>query len=189
MEWIIGGLFVLWLIGYFAGGDDDDSYVMFEYIDARGCESTRKIINWHIDGEYLKGTCTDRNAFRTFRRDRIQFVIHGDDDIAWRTEEKPPPPAVKPKKPKQKGRQFMPSNARIDILFTGFDEHAYDSLSLSAKEAGMIVRKRVAKELSFICVGDNRPSTPLIAEAKSWNSTVLTEAEFFNLIDTGEIPK
>lgn len=65
--------------------DDDRWYdgetgtvAMFEYVDADGVVTDRRVRNWRSSGPYVYAYCLDRRGNRTFRKDRISEWIATD---------------------------------------------------------------------------------------------------------------
>jgi hypothetical protein len=153
----------------------------FIYVDAKGEMSARTVDVSSINEEYLEGFCLVRNAFRTFRRDRIlEFVVnpekiherllHHSSQIASTS----------------RGRRPR-ADDRVEICMDGFsarDKQRFESL---ASNAGMTVVGSITKRLRFLCVGP-RPSSAKINLARQQRAIILTENQFHRLLETGEIP-
>jgi len=75
----------------------------------------------------------------------------------------------------------------LTILFTGFKAADKKRLEGLANTSKFTIRKSVSHELTFIVAGDNAGPTKL-ADARHEGATVLTEAQFIQLIETGELP-
>ncbi|WP_096889101.1 BRCT domain-containing protein [Escherichia coli] len=88
----------------------------------------------------------------------------------------PPPP-----------RKSSPKKNSISICFTGFDQSDKSRLSALAKENGIDVKSDVGKSLFFLCVGKNK-GWRKVQKASDYGVIILTEEQFINFIDTGEIP-
>jgi len=73
------------------------------------------------------------------------------------------------------------------VCFTGFSQSDKDALSALATGAHLRVVGSVNKSLSFLCAGDDAGPAKL-AKAKEQGIAILTQAEFVNLLETGEIP-
>lgn len=149
----------------------------FEYEDADGRTSTRTIKNWVEDPVYIEGFCLDKNAVRTFRKDRIivyldgtQYLLENPLPISEESEEKEAFIVVK--------RQ---------ILFTGFSKSERAFLEQKARDHGFIVCQSVTVSLDYICTGKNAGYAK-IEDARSRGATELDVTEFEQLIETGEVP-
>lgn len=145
----------------------------FVYEDARGNLSTRELRAWNATARYIKGYCVERDALRTFRRDRVIEFLQGEEllDTAHA-------PAVRPSTPKA---------GPLEILFTGFGEETRRELEADAELEGMKVRKTLTKNLDFLCAGPNAGPRKM-AEASERQITVMDEDEFWEFIDTGALP-
>ncbi|MBY5940267.1 hypothetical protein KUW00_05115 [Halomonas sp. DP5N14-9] len=75
----------------------------------------------------------------------------------------------------------------FEIAFTGFGEVERKSLENMAKDSGMVVRKSITKNLEFLCTGP-RPSSTKVADASAKGCTILSQEQFFSLMETGELP-
>ncbi|HFP0734421.1 TPA: BRCT domain-containing protein, partial [Escherichia coli] len=75
----------------------------------------------------------------------------------------------------------------MSICFTGFDQSDKSRLSALAKENGIDVKSDVGKSLFFLCVGKNK-GWRKVQKASDYGVIILTEEQFINFIDTGEIP-
>lgn len=148
----------------------------FTYTDAKGLTTQREIRNARQDGLYLRGFDVNANGVRTFRIDRIQ----------WDDDDQPDVPATdKPFgiTPPNKAHQNKPT-----ICFTGFNrDKALPALQSMATESGLHVAKSVVANLTYLVTGANAGPAKL-EKAKSEGSTILTEDEFINMLETGEVP-
>jgi BRCT domain type II-containing protein len=77
---------------------------------------------------------------------------------------------------------------KIEICFTGFIDADKDKLTDIAEQSGFrVVKKRVSKQLDFLCIGEN-PGPKKLADARQQGAKIISRAEFENLVSTGEIP-
>ena len=81
----------------------------------------------------------------------------------------------------------VPVDNRDQICFTGFRPAERDKLWHVAEEAGMKIVKSVTKKLKFLCTGDH-PGPSKLEKAINQNVTILSEGQFLNLLQTGEMP-
>ncbi|MEY4767957.1 MAG: hypothetical protein RL637_596 [Pseudomonadota bacterium] len=80
------------------------------------------------------------------------------------------------------------ANTIDEICFTGFKSADKQRLTKIAIAANMLVRKEVSTNLKYLCCGYNAgPKKLEIAREK--NILTLSESQFINLIETGEIPE
>ena len=75
----------------------------------------------------------------------------------------------------------------IEICFTGFGIAAKQELSSLAESMGLHVVTSVTKGLSFLCIGDN-PGSSKVQKAQERGVQTITEKQFLNFIETGELP-
>jgi NAD-dependent DNA ligase len=80
-----------------------------------------------------------------------------------------------------------PANLSPTILFTGFKAADRARLEKLAEKKRIYIRKSVCHFLTFLVTGNNAGLTK-IADAKLEGATILSEADFLRLIDTGELP-
>ncbi len=78
-------------------------------------------------------------------------------------------------------------NSPSTVLFTGFKSADRTRLEQVAKAHGIFIRKGVCHGLSFLVTGYNAGPAK-VADAKREGATVLDEAQFLRLVDTGELP-
>lgn len=154
----------------------------FDYQDAKGNFSTRELVNWNDDGWLLKGFCTTDQAPKTFRRDRI-LKVYEDGGLLLKPIEKPEHVSARRTTVRARRR-----STEIEILFTGFPKARRAQLEEAASEAGIAVRKTVTVGLSFVCGGPTAGPTKL-RKAQGQGVSVLDEADFLWLLDTGEMPE
>jgi NAD-dependent DNA ligase len=84
--------------------------------------------------------------------------------------------------------QTTPHRVRLpSVCFTGFSQANKDKLSAIARGAHLSVVGSVNKSLSFLCAGENAGAAK-VAKAHEQGITILNQAEFENLVETGEIP-
>lgn len=72
--------------------------------------------------------------------------------------------------------------------FTGFAKTRRAELEALAKEGGVLVRKSVTVDLSFVCAGLNAGPSK-IQRSQAQGVAVLDESDFLNMLATGAIPE
>jgi NAD-dependent DNA ligase len=152
----------------------------------------------HIDGyivtnpvetdQHIQGYITPSNAFRTFRKDGIIETVNDEQALKQRTAYwHSQIHTIKPRTTKPNSRP-RPKTNQLQICFTGFKEADKTRLSSLAKEANIAVTSSVTVHLDFLCCGYNAGAKK-IEKAREQNALILTEEQFINLIETGEIPE
>lgn len=150
--------------------------ICFNYRDAAGLDSTRKLISWSENTRYLQGRCEGDSLPKTFRKDRIVEYLEGAEQLLLDTA----PPAPEPAPRAQ-------PDQRAQILFTGFKAAQRTTLEDLAQQHGFRVMKSAGKSLAVLCIGDNAGPTKVEA-ARLAGSFIVTELELRHLLTTGEIP-
>lgn len=117
----------------------------FDYRNADGTESTRRITGWAEQGHYLVGFDDLAKQVRTFRKDRIARYHDGCEGLLEHPKEDPPPRIVR----------SAPTDLRPQILFTGFAAALRADLEKQCELAGLRVMKTVSLSLTFLCAGPN----------------------------------
>lgn len=77
---------------------------------------------------------------------------------------------------------------KIEICFTGYNPTDKEQLTNIAIEKGFHIAKSITVNLNFLCCGSNAGEVK-IKKAKEQNVILLSTEEFYNLIETGELPK
>ncbi|WP_227369852.1 BRCT domain-containing protein [Halomonas sp. M20] len=145
----------------------------FIYEDAEGNITKREVSHFQEDGAYIKGFCQRANDVRTFRRDRIVDFLEGE-ELLGGVLDKVDAPAFS-------------NGSAMEILFTGFSNDVRENLETEAKDAGLLVRKTVTKNLTFLCAGP-KPGGTKTSQARAQGCTILNEDEFAAMLATGELP-
>ncbi len=118
---------------------------------------------------------------KTFRKDRVQAWIKGKDLLEF------PEPRFHEKKEKRvfdKNEKCLP-----EICFTGFKKDDKARLETDAKNAGFYPTKRhVTVGLLALCCGPTA-GPKKIEKAQEQGCLILNEKQFYQLIETGEIPE
>ncbi|MGL6027601.1 MAG: BRCT domain-containing protein [Vibrio sp.] len=79
------------------------------------------------------------------------------------------------------------SNVGFEICFTGFESTKRCSLEMEAESSGMIVRGKVTKKLTALCIGPNAGPSKF-KQALEDDIIIMTENEFSMLLSTGVLP-
>lgn len=144
--------------------------VRFDYVDANGERSDRRVVVHQLEGTCFQGLCLSRRATRTFRLDRVQGDITSEssgevqEPWAWArslakstsSPSTPPPQAAPVPNP-------APAPAPVpmgEVLFTGFARAERDALEQLADAHHWRVRKSITKNLTVLVAG------PRAGEAK-----------------------
>jgi NAD-dependent DNA ligase len=151
----------------------------FVYQNAKGNITARRISNTSETDIHIQGLCHNVNELRTFRKDRILEVLCDEKELKERLiyhlQVNPAP------KPSGEGVYTH------DVCFTGFKTPDKNRLIKLANENDIVVRKSVTLGLNFLVCGYNA-GPKKIEKARSQNVIALSEKEFTQLIETGEIP-
>lgn len=150
--------------------------LFFIYQNAQNQLSAQTVANAVKRGDYLQGLALPDETVKTFRQDRIVEFVDDADQLAdrfgyWST-----------------NKASLPRHGHaIEIHFTGFKAADKSALSQRASDAGLVVRHSMSGYLDFLCCGYNA-SAKKIEQARNQGVLILSEAEFLNLVETGEIP-
>jgi len=165
--------------------------IEFDYRDASGNASHRRVEVHSIDDEYFEGFCHKAMATRTFVIGRVRGKVLDRD-----TGELLPP------KKWASGVRNDPRNSGvvesrgwkspddieeeererpIEILFTGFSKERTAELEEQAAIFDLVVRKNVTKGLKYLCAGPNAGPAKL-AKAEAAGVEIMDESEFVQLL-------
>lgn len=148
----------------------------FIYTDAQGNTAEWILTRWKENSRYIQGRNEADSLPRTFRKDRVQQFLEGEDLLLG--EAAPPAPEPAP--------AALP-DARPQILFTGFKAADRTRLELLAAETGFRVMKTAGKSLTVLCFGYNAGPAKVEA-ARGAGAFILDEKQLQHLINTGEVP-
>lgn len=154
--------------------------LVFDYCNAKGVASTHELERFTDDGWLVSGYCRRATGPRTFRRDRITVIHEGGGQLIEAL-------TVAPQYECPPRGERTPSDA-IEVLFTGFAKTRRAELEARAKEGGVLVRKSVTADLSFVCAGPNAGPSK-IHRSQAQGVAVLDESDFLNMLATGAIPE
>ncbi|WP_445672676.1 BRCT domain-containing protein [Pseudomonas inefficax] len=166
------------------------SIIKFRYCDAKGVVTERELVQWSENSSYIQGRSSGDTFPKTFRKDRIEEFLLGEDLLL----KDAAPPAPKPKPSDIAAAAAMSNKAPKKastgpnvILFTGFPTSYRSELEVLAEEYGMKVVKTPSKTLTFLCYGDNAGPSK-VAKAQEAGAFIVSAEDFLNLIQTGELP-
>lgn len=148
----------------------------FIYTDAQGKTSEWRLTRWKENSRYIQGRNELDTLPRTFRKDRVQEYLDGEDLLLLDAA----PPAPEPSHKAQ-------ADTRPQILFTGFKAGDRERLEMLSAENGFRVMKTAGKTLAVLCIGYNAGPAKVEA-AREAGAFIVTEEQLQNLILTGEIP-
>ena len=77
---------------------------------------------------------------------------------------------------------------KIEICFTGFSPADKNTLIKVAEENNFHIAKSITVNLNFLCYGVNAGPSKM-EKAEEQNVILISAEEFYNLIETGEIPR
>ena len=76
---------------------------------------------------------------------------------------------------------------KVEICFTGFSVSEKKELTIFAEQNNFYIAKSITVNLNFLCCGKNAGPSK-IKKADEQNVIILNKEEFYNLLETGEIP-
>lgn len=157
--------------------------VSFLYEDAAGNISFRTINTQNVTRSYVDGYCHDRRAVRTFKTERIiGSITMSNTEISvdhWLS--------LNGVGVAKKTSTSKIDNTLLEVCFTGFKQDDKKRLEALAVKNNLKVRVSVTKKLAFLVCGKTAgPSKKSQAELNG--AVCLSEAEFLEMIESGEIP-
>lgn len=172
-----------------AGSTDSIDEIEFDYTDASGVRSHRSVSVYAVDDEYFEGFCHQATDTRTFVIGRVRGKV-----LVRDTGELLPAKrwaAAARMDPNNTGlvmnRGWRPDADEeahdyidIEILFTGFPRAQRAELEALAEASGMVVRKSVTVDLSYLCAGPNAGPAKL-AQARDARVSIIDHEEFLSL--------
>lgn len=150
--------------------------LQFTYQNAAGEVKDYALKTWKENSRYIQGYAEGYVSLKTFRKDRILRIIKGIDLILGDCA--PPAPEAQPR---------LSPDQRPQILFTGFKSPDRQHLENIASDSGFRVMKTAGKLLAILCTGYNAGPAKIEA-AREAGAFILTELEFLQLVETGELP-
>ncbi|WP_167144917.1 BRCT domain-containing protein [Pseudomonas sp. OTU750018] len=148
----------------------------FIYTNAKGETAEWTLTRWRENSLYIQGRSETDYIPRTFRKDRVQRYLSGEEQLLF--EKASPAPQPLPK---------AALDQRPQILFTGFKSTDRKSLEAKAVENGLRVMKTPTKLLSILCIGYNAGPSK-IESARESGAFIMNEFEFEAFLATGELP-
>lgn len=169
----------------------------FFYRDAKGNERTHTLRSWAERGPRIIGFCIEHGHLEFFYKARvIEYYDGGEALLVEPNTPMPDKPPSKPKvsKPYETGQAIEADedeNRKSSILFTCFNAETRAVLEKKAEEGGLAVKRTggVTVDLTLLCVGTSRLSTSKLPKAQAYGVCILTEADFYRLIETSELPR
>ncbi|MCG9124273.1 hypothetical protein LH460_06255 [Laribacter hongkongensis] len=152
--------------------------VSFDYEDASGVPSHRRVSVLRVDGAYIEGRCHLRGAMRTFRLDRVVGDITSEESgeiadpyhwagtLAGIDLSRPSTPTFEDD-----------GVAGKEVLITGLPAAERARLETLAWDSGMVVRKSVTQYLDYLVAGSRAGPTKL-EKAYERGVEVLTPEQF-----------
>lgn len=160
----------------------------FIYRDAKGNITFREVTNISESEDYIQGRCLIDNGIRTFRQDRVLEDIENkelaSERLQFHIDNAPEPSQATKNRLARKVNQ----GSAPEVCFTGFKKADKDRLIKLAESAGMFIRSSVTVSLNYLCCGYNA-GPKKIETSRHQGTVVLSEKQFQNLIETGEIPE
>ncbi|STO37822.1 Uncharacterised protein [Gallibacterium anatis] len=156
------------------------STITFSYKDSEGFLTKRTVDIYSVEDPYINGFCHLRNEERTFIIDRIVGnVIYQGKSLSVQEWLDLANVRIKRKL----------KNTKLNVCFTGFTENQLSNLTKIANEKNFNVRKTITDSLHFLVVGNNDIADhKKIKKADDELILILTEQQFYHMLETGEIP-
>ena len=161
---------------------------VFIYRDARGNITAREVTNISETDDYIQCLCLKANALRTFRKDRVLEYLDSSktkisERLTYHIANNPEP------MPKGAGSaRKINTTGSLEVCFTGFKKVDKEQLTALAESENIFVRASVTKNLDFLCCGYNAGPSK-IEKSRHQGVVVLSESQFRNMLETGEIPE
>ncbi len=167
--------------------------IEFDYTDAKGADSRRRVEVEAINSEYFQGHCHKADAERTFVigrvRGRVLDLASGEllAPKAWAAEARKHP-LNDPSKitigraaDDEAFAEDDEASGQIEICFTGYSKADKLRLEEIASACGMIVRQSVTSGLTHLCAGD-KPGPAKLDKAVAVGAEIIEEADFYALL-------
>lgn len=160
-----------------------DKQAFFIYCNAKNEIKKYYVINIAVSDERFQGVSLPERRLKTFRQDRVLAVFSDLTDLEFADVSTFDEVAANlPSSPS------LTSSKQLQIHFTGFKKADKDRLEKLAKHNDLTVMKGVTAKLAILCCGYNS-SPQKKTEAFQKGALVLTEDQFVELLNTGEIPE
>lgn len=159
--------------------------IEFLYENANGDIKWRTVRVISVDNRYLQAHCHDSHEERTFRLDRIigDITIKGEKVPLMKWLAAYGIYSISGSHSNNSHSKIMP-----EICFTGFKSADKTRLELLALENGFTIRTSIAKNLDFLVYGSNAGPSKM-NQAFERGIPCLTEDEFLEMLETGEVPE
>lgn len=166
--------------------------IEFDYRDARGNDSHRRVAVEAVDREYLQGYCHKANDTRTFVIGRVRGKVLDRESgellapKTWAVEARKHPlndPSLISlgNDDEDDDKEITVDDAgRVEICFTGFSKADRLRLEELAELLGMQVRQSVTKGLTHLCIGRNAGPKKM-EQAAEVGAEIIDEADFYVL--------
>lgn len=165
--------------------------IEFDYVDRHGDKSHRHVKVSSIDDEYFEGICAEAGSTRTFVigrvRGRVLDVETGEllSPNKWADKARKHPAnsgVVESRGDNLKAARALsnptePEPSTTEILFTGFKATTRVDLEALAESLGMVVRKSVTKNLTYVVSGPTAGPAKL-SQAASVGAAIISESDF-----------
>lgn len=161
-----------------------DKEAFFIYEKADGSIEGYHVVNISVSDHYLQGVALPKKQFRTFRIDRVLAMFKSESELLSEDANE----LLKSSKLKPSTKVVRQITSKSEITFTGFSKVDRERLEIQAEHAGLTIKKDVTKRLAYICCGPNAGPTKT-AKARDVGAVALTEQQFINLLNTGELPE
>lgn len=149
-----------------------DRDLVFEYENAAGERSVKRLVYFHDRGPYIYGRNYGEALLKSYSKSCIIRQISGPwNDLPLYVA--PPRPIAPPRRP--------------DIVFTGFDNARRVELEAAATAAGFLVRREVSKKLSVLVCGP-APGPSKLRQAAAAGAAIIREADCASLFAEGVLP-
>ncbi|MCF6257692.1 MAG: hypothetical protein L3K25_15580 [Gammaproteobacteria bacterium] len=160
----------------------------FVYQDAKGNITFREVTNISESDDYIQGRCLKDNGIRTFRKDRVLEDIENNEIAPERLQFYIDNKPQLSQSSKNRLARKINQGSSPEVCFTGFKKPDKDRLIQIAESANMFIRSSVTVNLNYLCCGYNA-GPKKIETSRHQGTVVLSEKQFLNLIETGEIPE
>lgn len=164
--------------------------IEFDYRDAMGSDSHRRVEVEAVDREYFQGHCHKADATRTFVIGRVrgkvldldtgELQVAKDWAAAARNHPLNDPSLISLGSDDEDDGKPEASGGGIEICFTGFAKADKKRLEELAELLEMVVRQSVTQGLTHLCTGPNAGPKKM-EQAAMVGAEIIDEAEFYSL--------
>ncbi len=173
-------------LGVFNKDSIIDKQAFIIYCNAKQEVKKYHLVNTSISAEHFQAVSIADRKSKTFRQDRVLKIFSDESELDEFD--------LNSINLSDYSLNFAPVRSRIrkmdklSICFTGFGASDKQALTEIAIDNNLHVTSGVTKSLSFLCCGPNKGPSK-ITKAQENGAIILTQGQFENLIDTGEIPE